>query len=414
METKPEVTETKVEVQPEVANPPEVKKKCNLGSNPPLWLVHVACACVQLAFGLGTVVGKSALAAMPALIFAFYRELFAGIILMAICLIKRLPLPKGKDWFRFMLTGLFLYGNQCLVTVGLSYSPAHVNAIWQPSQPIFTVAIAIMIKYEKATVKKLVGVAFATAGALVITILSTTSSVDSKNLIIASICYFFNCLSTSLYVIASKPLVKKYNPIVVTSVSYIFGTILMMITAVCMFAGQSDKWGIPADGIWQLCYWVLISSVLAYLLMTWANKFVDSSVVSAYTTFQPITSFTFGAIFLGESLIWPDLGAILIIGGLILIIWDSVETKKKEEENSKLASLTSNAQSTSGAIEAKDTETVKVQVDSYVAPVAPVAPIVAPVAPVTTVVPTPVDAPAPAAPVAPAPASASASAPGTI
>ena len=88
-----------------------------------------------------------------------------------------------------MVTGLFLYGNQCLVTVGLNYSPAHINAIWQvwdsilililqPSQPIFTIAIAIMIKYEKLTLKKGLGVLFATAGALTVCPIPLSSPVD--------------------------------------------------------------------------------------------------------------------------------------------------------------------------------------------------------------------------------------------
>lgn len=71
---------------------------------PPLWLVHIACACVQLAFGLGTVVGKSALEAMPALIFAFYRELFAGIILFVLCVrFTRLsPIPSCVSAILFL------------------------------------------------------------------------------------------------------------------------------------------------------------------------------------------------------------------------------------------------------------------------------------------------------------------------
>lgn len=52
---------------------------------PPKWVVHICAITVQVIFGIGNCIGKEALKSMPPLIFAFYREFFAGIILIAIC-----------------------------------------------------------------------------------------------------------------------------------------------------------------------------------------------------------------------------------------------------------------------------------------------------------------------------------------
>lgn len=51
----------------------------------PKWVVHLCAIMVQVIFGIGNCIGKEALKSMPPLIFAFYREFFAGIILIAIC-----------------------------------------------------------------------------------------------------------------------------------------------------------------------------------------------------------------------------------------------------------------------------------------------------------------------------------------
>lgn len=61
-----------------------VVRRNNLIEIPPKWLVHIAAITVHVLFGIGNCVGKEALKSMPAIIFAFYRELFAGVILLLI------------------------------------------------------------------------------------------------------------------------------------------------------------------------------------------------------------------------------------------------------------------------------------------------------------------------------------------
>lgn len=55
--------------------------------SPPLWLAHLTAISVHIIFGIGNCIGKEALKSMPPIIFAFYRELFAGLILLAICVV---------------------------------------------------------------------------------------------------------------------------------------------------------------------------------------------------------------------------------------------------------------------------------------------------------------------------------------
>jgi len=43
--------------------------------------------------------------------------------------------------------------------------------------------------------------------------------------------FFVNCLATSMYVILTKPLVKKYKPVSVTGWNYIIASVCMIITA---------------------------------------------------------------------------------------------------------------------------------------------------------------------------------------
>ena len=44
----------------------------------------------------------------------------------------------------------------------------------------------------------------------------------------------------------------------------------------------------------------MIHSVTAYFLMLWSNKFIDASIISAYSTFQPVATTILAILFLHE------------------------------------------------------------------------------------------------------------------
>lgn len=108
-----------------------------------------------------------------------------------------------------IFTGLSMYGNQALMVLGLTKAPAVVGSLWQTSQPAFTIIIAILIKIEKVSKNKVIGIALSIIGAFSIVIIeyyinpNTDGSVDSKqsDLLIGSLFFFGNCLSSSLYVV---------------------------------------------------------------------------------------------------------------------------------------------------------------------------------------------------------------------
>ena len=79
--------------------------------------------------------------------------------------------------------------------------------------------------------------------------------------------------------------------------------------------------------------------------MLWCNKFIDASIISAYTTFQPVATTIVAIIFLHEvtkenrdemqKLVIGDLGAFLIIAGLGCVVYDSFRKKEDDVEVNK-------------------------------------------------------------------------------
>ena len=312
-------------------------------------MVHTALVVTQLIFGGGSVVGKLGVAKFNPILFAFIREGCAGPILCCIAYAKDRILPKAEHLWWFVVTGFFIYANQLCFIVGIKLSNAVVGSAWQPSQAIMVTAISIAIGWEKATSLKIVGVLLAFGGAAFIVFYGAEIESGSQELA-GNILYFLNCLGTALYVIAAKPIFKHYPATSVTAWSYIMGSVMMAIT--CLVANSVEsiykfvcsdctgsRWAVPDSAIYALIYWILLTSVSAYLLMTWANQYCDASLVLAYTPLQPATSALLSLILvrLGVKgkLSEPGLNILGVIGiviGLGFIVHDQRMQQKRDQE----------------------------------------------------------------------------------
>ena len=135
-----------------------------------------------------------------------------------------------------------------------------------------------------------------------------------------------------------------------TAWSYIFASIAMVVAAVSINApnggdnaaatfvcpgcdshcGGGGQWAVPTKTILALAYWILFTSIAAYYLMTWANKYAHASLVSAYTTMQPVTAAVLCLVLqhffqitgLNGELSLSDLGGLGIVAGLALVVYN--------------------------------------------------------------------------------------------
>ena len=127
-----------------------------------------------------------------------------------------------------------MFFNQVFFIVGLSFSPAHIASIWQTTQPIMTVVITLLLRTEAKNWTKIIGVFLAAIGAFIVSFFTGHGS-SQKGVLLGSCFFFINCLSNSLFVIISKPLVKKYPAVTVTTLSYTTCSILVFIVTICFY-----------------------------------------------------------------------------------------------------------------------------------------------------------------------------------
>ena len=161
---------------------------------------------------------------------------------------------------------------------------------------------------------KLLGILCAAGGALVLTLgkpagkAGTTD--EDKQKALGNVFLLLNCSCMALYINIQKVFIFrndknegdvgtiwKPHPVHITAWSYMFGAIAMIITAVVAFylnieflgfgKGQATaNFNVPRPMLIGLAYAVFISSALCYGLITFANKHLPATVVTAFWPVQ--------------------------------------------------------------------------------------------------------------------------------
>ena len=326
-------------------------------------LSHIAVISAKVLFGLGFVFGKMGLSGTNPIVFALVREATAGplLLLLAYALERRTSLKSistRQDLLPFFISGLCLYGSNLTNILGLKFSNSTTASVWQPTHALFITCMAIYFDLEKPTVLKFMGIAVAAAGCLFVSLWDSESKDDdAKNELVGNLLFFLQGLCAAGFWVGQKPLLKKFPPITVLGVSDIIACGMMTCTAllinnvrdlldfVCEDCG-STGWVVKKSSWWAIAYWIFGGSILAYMLQTWGNKSIDASVIGIYTVVQPIVAVIASTFIIALSsaphwnlkgLSEADIGAVAIVMGLVIVLYDNRRCHNTEEKDSSSA-----------------------------------------------------------------------------
>jgi len=230
----------------------------------------------------------------------------------------------------------------CLQGVKLADSSS--LSAWQPSQLVFTTGIAVCLGWEFLTIGKALGIVLTIVGALMLAVLDSGGSSEHGNhRFIGQLLFLCNCLASSIYVICTKKALRsQLPPIAVTAWSYMVAAVLMLFAnlvvassdiLMAFFCEDCDSnrshFYVPGSAIWAIVYSVIFQSCVGYMVQTWANQYVDASIVSQYAAVQPIISVSISCIMIAIQVNphnalslpgWNMLGAPLVLLGLLIVV----------------------------------------------------------------------------------------------
>jgi drug/metabolite transporter (DMT)-like permease len=217
--------------------------------------------------------------------------------------------------FLCAVTGIAI--NQLLFIKGLSLTyPIHA-ALLLLITPILIVFIAAWLLKERLGFLKITGLALGILGALVL-VLAKDSSGKGDNVLAGDLFIIINAISYTIYFIIVKPLMVKYNAIVILRWVFTIGLFLIIPFGWIEFT-QIPWEQYTAIDFTSMGLIVFTGTFLAYLFNLYGIKILGASVAGFYIYTQPVFAALIAMVFLHEQLdMHKIIAAVLIFSGVYL------------------------------------------------------------------------------------------------
>jgi drug/metabolite transporter (DMT)-like permease len=280
---------------------------------------YLALAGAGSLWGTGFLLGKFALLELHVPHMILYRLLLACLGFIPV-LIARRPKVRSDDWLLVIVAGVF--GVPCVYLTqfeGLARTTVTHASLMVATMPILLGIAATIVAREHVTVARWILLLVSAAGAALIVAGASTgadagpaSSFQGMPTVVGDGLVVLSLLAGVGWVLASKRLMLRYDPIGVGALVTVVGTGVLVV------------WVVGVDGLppvhltrrtWlPLLGQGLLATTAANLLWNWGVSRVPVSEAGVFVNLEPVVGTLLGTIVLGD-----HLGASGVAGGLLIV-----------------------------------------------------------------------------------------------
>ena len=239
-----------------------------------------------------------------------FRFLIASALLMGYCVIKKVPPPHKKALPLFIMSGfigLFLY--MWTFNTGADMVISGISSFIISSAPVYTLILSVIFLKEKAGLMTWAGVIISFLGLAAI----SATEITDMQLNIGIWILLIAALTTSIYNIFQKMILRKYSVMQATAYPIAFGTLFMLIF-LPEFLYEFPEAPMRANVI--VIYLAVFPAALAYFLWGYALAAVEKVIyVTSFLYLTPFLSSVLGFFWLGETM-----PALAILGGVVVVV----------------------------------------------------------------------------------------------
>ncbi|MBI4394249.1 MAG: EamA family transporter [Euryarchaeota archaeon] len=239
---------------------------------------------------------------------ASLRFAVASMILFAVVAAKRIPLPSGQALIGAALFGAFAFGaNFALVYYGLVTVPSGMAAVTFATIPLTTFLMAIGFGLERFRRLGLLGALVSIVGIAVVFQEQLSAAVPVLSLL--------SVFAAALFAAASGIIVKGFprsHPIAANAVGMAVGTAILFPLSLAFHEPQTFP---VATATWGALGWLIVSSMLAFVLMVWVLSHWTASANAYGSVLAPLVTIVVAASIAGEAVT----GA-LVVGGIFVMV----------------------------------------------------------------------------------------------
>lgn len=281
----------------------------------------------SLFYGVGFTIAKDV---MPQYVkpygFILLRVLGTTLLFWIAGLLIKKEKIDFQDFLRIFLASVFgIALNMLTFFKGLSMTTPISAAVIMVTTPIFVLSFSALLIREKTSKAKIFGIFIGMAGALLLILygreLGSSGSSAWGNFLV-----FINAASYSLYLILTRSLTQKYNPITLSKWIYLFG--LFMVIPFGLEEANQINWAeLPIDILLKIGYVVVVLTFITYLFNIFAIRKLKATTLSIFIYLQPVIA-SFYAILVGSD----SLNEIKITATLLIFFGVYLVTRQTREE----------------------------------------------------------------------------------
>jgi drug/metabolite transporter (DMT)-like permease len=290
---------------------------------------------VAFFFGSNSVAGRLVLAHLTPSVLLIARVVGAALVFAALYWARGFRrIGSRRDAAALVLCAIFGVAlNQFLYLTGLSHSSAIHATVIGTSIPVFTAAIAMAVRQERMSWRKIGGIGLAISGALTV---ANLTSFRLKDVSFGDLFFVANSLSYAGYLVLSRELLRRIDVLTLSFWSFLFGAAMVLPLGLGELGPMLAR--PPPIWVWAVvAYMVIGPTVLAYFLNSFGMRRVGSLTAATYVYLQPLFAVALAVPLLGERpTASTGLGALLIFAGVMLSTWRP-EEQSFPEPSSKLA-----------------------------------------------------------------------------
>ena len=251
---------------------------------------------------------------------AFLRYTIACAFLLPVMRqVARASMPK-RDMLAIAALGMIFFGVfPWTFSASLTHSPSARIAVELATMPLLTLLISRLRGYDKITAPKLGGQLLAFVGLVIALRPDAAHAVDPASTVwVGDILAGVTALCGAVYNVVSRPYLKRYPPLHVTTLSMYAG--LLFLTPIAAANGVfSAAPAFTRIGWLALLFLGTLGGAFGFALWIWALQQSTPSRVAVFIALNPMTAITLGVLLLHEPVTAPFLsGFALVIAGIIL------------------------------------------------------------------------------------------------
>lgn len=273
---------------------------------------------------------KLGLEDLPPISFAGIRSLIAALVLFAVVIVWRVPVPRARrDWSMIAGTGLLAFTiNYGLLFWGEQYVSSGLAALLQATIPAFGLVIAhYYLPGERITPMKICGVVLGVVGVGVI--FSNQMRVEGSRALWGSAGIVVGALGVAYANVLVKARGAHIEPATLAAGQLGCGLLPLLLAGFALEGNPLNfRWTLTA--IISLFYLALVGSSLAFLLFYWLIRNMDVTKTMLIALVTPLLAVTLGIVVLDERLSWRTLaGGACIMSGVALVMARRAESESE-------------------------------------------------------------------------------------